>query len=74
LLISVALTFFLALKYAHVPILRTALIITLGAFAGSMSGAKLSPEAAKIVTKLRPAILGGAIMLALAVYLFVQNN
>jgi len=71
LLVSVALTFFLASKFAQVPVLKTALIITLGAFAGSMSGAKLSENAAKIVTKLRPALLGGVILLALAVYLFI---
>ena len=67
LLVSVALTL------AGAPILKTALIVTLGAFAGSMSGSGLSAYSAKIVTKLRPALLGGVILLAVAVYLFVKN-
>ena len=72
LLLSVGLTLFQATMFANVPTLKTALIVTLGAFTGSMSGAKLSVETAKTVTKLRPAIIGAAVMLALAVYLFVR--
>ena len=64
LLLSIALTF------SGAPHLRTALIVTLGAFAGSMSGAGLSENPAKMVTKLRPALLGGVILLAVAGYLF----
>jgi putative Mn2+ efflux pump MntP len=63
----------IALTLSKAPVLKTALIITLGAFAGSMSGARLSALSAKTVTKLRPALLGGGILLALAVYLFIKR-
>ena len=71
LLLSIALLLSLSALTLSVPILQTALFITLGAFAGAMSGARLSVDAAKSVTKLRLAIVGAVIMLALAVYFFV---
>jgi putative Mn2+ efflux pump MntP len=71
LLLSIGLTLFQATMFANIPalVLKTALIVTLGAFTGTMSGAKLSVETAKKVTKPRPDIIGTAVMLVLAVYL-----
>jgi len=80
LLLSIALLLSLAaLAYSSpdpvsIPILEIALLTTLGAFAGAMSGAKLSVDAAKLVTKLRPALVGAAIVLVLAVYFFVVRK
>jgi len=64
-----ALLLSIALTLSGTPILRTALIVTLGAFAGTMSGAGLSENPAKMVTKLRPALVGGVILLVVAGYL-----
>ncbi|MDR2972615.1 MAG: hypothetical protein LBU83_11930 [Bacteroidales bacterium] len=75
LLLSMGLTLFqvgTGFTFTRNLILRTALIVILGAFIGTVSGAGLSINSAKTVTKLRPAIVGGMIMLALAVYLFVR--
>jgi hypothetical protein len=74
LLISAGLTFFqvsTGFPFTRNLILKTALIVILGAFAGSMIGAGLSAEMAKKVNKLRPAIVGGGVMLAIAGYLLV---
>jgi hypothetical protein len=60
LLLSIALTLSVA------PHLKTALMVTLGAFIGSFSGAGLSEYSAQLVTKLRPAFIGGVILLVLA--------
>jgi uncharacterized membrane protein YfcA len=75
LLISIGLTVFqLSTGFAlsRGLILKTALIVILGAFIGSMCGANLSVNSAKTVIRLRPAVIGGVIMLTLAMYLFVK--
>ena len=73
LIISAGLTFFqisTGFLFTRNLILKTALIVILGAFVGSMIGAGLSAETAKKVNKLRPAILGGVMMLALGGWVF----
>jgi len=68
-----ALLLSISLTLINAPLIKTALILTLGAFTGALSGTRLSADTAKSVTKLRPALLGGGILLALAVYLFLKR-
>lgn len=62
----------IALTLSGATHLSTAGLIALGAFVGAFSGAGFSPHVASIITRIRPAVVGGVLFLILAVFYLLR--